>query len=265
MHDVTVMKHLLAALLLALPALAGAQQLLDFRSDLAFTAAEVDSLAAQQYRNRLRALERSGDIDRNPALGQRLRNILARLRHAAAYEQPDSAGLAWEIHVCSRCEESASAMAGGKLLVSADFIAGLALDDDELAYLLAHEMAHVLAEHTREFATLARAFVGNGFKRDYADIDQQLAEDLPVNLRMEPACVQQELEADYIGFVLGAHAGFTPDAMVHLIEKLHRNSPTLLNTHPSDAERLHRATAMLGMARILAERSMPPASAYELF
>jgi len=249
------MKHFAAALLLALPGLAGAQQLLDFRRDLAFSAAEVDTLAARQYRQRLEALEHKGRLDRDPALAARLQDILPRLLRAAAYERPDSARLAWEIHVCTQCDESASAMAGGKLLVSADFVAGLALDDDELAYLLAHEMAHVLAEHTREFATTARFFVANGMKRGYGDIEHQLAEDLSVNLRMEPASVQQELEADYIGFVLGAHAGFAPEAMLRLLGKLHSDAHPLLGTHPSDAERLQRARAMLETARILAQRS----------
>lgn len=249
------MKHLIAALLLAMPGLAGAQALLEFRSDLAFSAAEVERIAAQQYRERLRALESKRQLDRDPALARRVETILPRLRRAAAYERPDSVRLDWEIHVCSGCDESASAMAGGKLLVSADFVAGLALDDDELAYLLAHEIAHVLAEHTREFATLARCFVGNGLKRDYVDIQRQLGEDLSVNLRMEPAYEQQELEADYMGFVLGAHAGFAPEAMLRLLRKLHTDSESVLGTHPSDAKRLRQARAMLQTARILAERS----------
>jgi predicted Zn-dependent protease len=249
------MKHLIGALLLALPGLTSAQALLEFRGDLAFSATEVERLAAEEYRERLHALERAGQLDRDPALAARLQDILSRLRRAAAYERPDSVRLDWELHVCSGCDESAAAMAGGKLLVSADFVASLALSDDELAYLLAHEIAHVLAEHTREFATLARAFVGNGLKRDYADIVQQLAQDLPVNLRMRPEYVQQELEADYVGFVLGAHAGFAPEAMLGLLDKLGADSRSVLDTHPGNDERVRRARAMLETARILAERS----------
>jgi len=249
------LKHVLAALLLAVSGASAAQQLLEFRDDLAFSRSEVEDLAARQYQERLRALDRRGQLDRDPALAHRLHRILPRLRRAAAYERPDSTRLPWEVHLCSGCDESASAMAGGKLLFSADFITGLALSDDELAYLLAHEIAHVLAEHTREFVTLARAYVGNGFKRDYADIGQQLAEDWPANLRMEPDYLQQELEADYMGFVLGAHAGFAPEAMLGLIMKLTSDSHSVLVTHPSDNERLRQARAMLDTARILARRS----------
>jgi len=67
---------------------------------------------------------------------------------------------------------------------------------------------------------------------------------------MKPAYMQQELEADYMGFVLGAHAGFKPEAMPRLLEKLRSDSPSLLGTHPSDDERLRRAHAMLGAARM---------------
>ena len=249
------MKRFLAALLLIAPVLAGAQPLLDFRDDLAFSALEIDAMAAQEYAARLGTLARSGRLDRDPAAQARLSRILVRLTRAAAYERPTAAHLAWEIHTCSACDESASAMAGGKLLVSTDFIAGNALSDDELAYLLAHEMAHVLAEHTREFSTIARFFLGNGLNRGYDDIHQELEENLPVILRMAPDNVQQELEADYIGLVLGARAGFAPEALLSLLQKLRTGERPLFGTHPGDLQREEHARAMLETGRRLAARS----------
>jgi len=249
------MKRSLVTVLLVAPALACAQPLLDFRHDLAFSAGEIDALAALEYAVRLRALARAGQLDRDPGIETRLRPILLRLAGAAAYERPSSAQLAWELHTCSGCDESASAMAGGKLLVSGDFISEHALTDDELAFLLAHEMAHVLAEHTREFSTIARFFLGNGLKRDYSDIHKELSENLPVNLRMGPDAVHQELEADYIGFVVGARAGYAPEAMLSLLGKLRTGERPLLGTHPTDAQRLAHARAMLDMGRRLSERS----------
>jgi len=250
------MKRFLATLLLISPALAGAQPVLEFRSDLAFSAGEIDAVAAREYAARLHALSRSCQLDRDPGMEARLNRILLRLRGAAAYERPSSARIAWEMHVCSGCDESASAMAGGKLLVSADFVSAHAFSDDELAYLLAHEMGHVLAEHTREFSTIARFFLGNGLARGYDDIREELAENLPVNLRMGPDSVQQELEADYIGFVLGARAGFAPEAMLSLLDKLKTGDRPLFGTHPTDAERVQHARAMLEMGRRLAGRSL---------
>ena len=141
---------------------------------------------------------------------------------------------------------------GGTILVSADFVARRALTDDELAYLLAHEMAHVLAEHTREFATAARYFMSQGMVRHYADIEQELGDNLAVLLRMSPVSVEQELAADYIGFILGARAGYAPEGMLSLLGKLAAAGAPLLGTHPTDSQRMQQASAMLESARRLA-------------
>jgi predicted Zn-dependent protease len=245
----------LAALLLLSPAGAPAQQLFEFRNDLAFTPAEVGALAARAYGARLRSLRVAGELDPDPALAARLQRLLPPLLKAAAYERPQSASLAWEVHACARCDENASALPGGKLLLSADFVAHRRLSDDELAYLLAHEIAHVLAEHAREYATAARYFVDNGLRRGYADIRQELDQSLPLALRMEPVWQQQELEADYMGFLLGARAGYAPRAMLSLLDKLGPDVPSVIGTHPTHAQRVQQARDMFDAARRLAVRA----------
>ena len=147
-------------------------------------------------------------------------------------------------------------MAGGKLLVGEEFITGLNPTDDELAYLLAHEMGHVIAEHTREFATSARYFVGLGMKRDYPDIQHEIDESFSLQLRMAPLYKQQELEADYIGFFLGARAGFKPKAMLSLLRKLGTDGPTMLDAHPTTRERLQQAQSMLPATQRLYSRNL---------
>ena len=249
-------KALLAAVLFTLPGLAWGQRVLEFDHDFAFSAAEVNTLAARAYGARLRTLALAGKLDPDPALKARLQRIAPRLIRAAVYEHPAAARLEWEIHACRQCDENASAMAGGKLLISAGMVRRLELTDDELAYLLAHEMAHVLAQHTREFVTVARYFVDNGLRRDYRDISSELSWSFPVMIRMHPVYVQQELEADYIGFVLGAQAGFRPEAMISLRKKLGGGGATVLATHPSEAQRLAQAHSMLESARRLYARAL---------
>jgi len=239
----------LAACLL-LPADAGAQGLLEFREDLAFSGAEVAAQGMRVYGARLQTLRMAGQLDPDPALKARLQWIVPRLLRAAAYERPASARLAWEVHSCTSCDENASAMPGGKLLVSADFVARHRLTDAELAYLMAHEIAHVLAEHAREFATAARYFLDDGRARGYWDIQQELDQSLSAALRMQPLGEQQELEADYMGFLLGARAGFEPQAMLGLLGKLEAGSG-IVRTHPSGQRRVAQARAMLDAARRL--------------
>lgn len=245
------MRALLAAVLIALSGSAAAQRVLEFRHDFAFSAGEVNGLAARAYGARLRTLAMAGKLDPDPMLKARLQRIFPRLLRAATYERPAAAHLMWEVHSCRRCDENASALPGGKLLVSVDFVRHLELSDDELAYMLAHEMGHVLAQHTREFASAARYFVDNGLRRGYADIDRELSRNFSVMIEMQPVYVQQELEADYIGFVLGAQAGFPPGAMISLLKKLGDGGDSLIRTHPTEGQRLRQARAMLETARRL--------------
>jgi predicted Zn-dependent protease len=244
------MIRMAVAALLAAPAMAGAQELLEFRDDLAFSRAEVAAQGVRAYGARLQTLRMAGKLDPDPGLKARLQRIVPRLLRAAAYERPDSARLAWEVHACAACDENASAQPGGKLLVSADFVARHRLGDDELAYLMAHEIAHVLAEHAREFATAARFFLDNGLARGYWDIQQELDGSLPVALRMQSIGEQQELEADYMGFLIGARAGFEPQAMIGLLGKLGAGSG-IVRSHPSGQRRIAQARAMLDAARRL--------------
>ncbi len=239
--------------MIAAPGLAGAQALLDFRNDLAFEATTVEAVAERAYRARLANLAADGRLDADQGLLRRLRDLMARLQPAVLVERPDAAMIQWELHTCRRCGENASAMAGGKLMVGEEFIAESAFTDDELGYMLAHEMAHVLAEHTREFATYARFFVGNGRNRYYEDIQKELDESFIVNRRMAPVYIEQELEADFMGFILGARSGFDPEAMPGMLRKLHADGATDFSLHPDAQERMVRALAMLSMARRIRE------------
>jgi predicted Zn-dependent protease len=251
------MKRWLAVFLISAPVAAGAQPVLDFRNDLAFHATTVNAFATRIYGERLRKLRADGKLDLDPVLLKRLRDIIERLRPAAEYERPAVAAMHWEIHACRRCDENASAMAGGKLLVGEEFIKEIQPTDDELAYLLAHEMGHVIAEHTRECATTARYFVGMGLKRDYQDIQHEIDESISLQLRLAPLYKQQEMEADYVGFILGARAGFKPSAMLSLLRKLNAGGPSMLDAHPSTRQRLEQAQAVLPAAQRLYARGIP--------
>jgi Zn-dependent protease with chaperone function len=251
------MKRLLAAVLIAAPGIAGAQGVLDFRNDLAFERGTVEAVAENAYRARLRVLAADGRLDTTPGLLRRLRALVTRLQPALRFERPRATPIDWEIHTCRRCGENASAMAGGKLLVGEEFVDELALTDDELGYVLAHEMAHVLAEHTREFATTARSFMGNGRNRDYEDIQNELDNSLSINLRMTPLTVQQEFEADYMGYILGARAGFDPGAMLRFLSKLGVEPVSAFAPHASTAERIARARAMREAARRIQAVGVP--------
>jgi predicted Zn-dependent protease len=243
--------RLLALLAFAVCGLASAGPLIDFREDLAFHAQAVDRFAASAYDKRLQQLRSARHLDGDAQLAARLHAAFERIVAIAEEEKPGAARLPWEIHTCHDCGENASALAGGRLLFGEEFVASLALSDDELAFLVAHEMAHVLCEHSRELATAARYFLDNGLNRDYWDIQRELDDSLSAQYRVEFVASDQELEADRVGLILGARAGFDPDSMQALLAKILPASDSPSATHPTRARRLEQARGMLPIAKTL--------------
>jgi predicted Zn-dependent protease len=81
-----------------------------------------------------------------------------------------------------------------------------------------------------------------------------------VNLRMAPVYAQQELEADYMGIILGARSGYDPEAMLRMLRKLHTRAGSaspLVGLHPIEGERIRRVQAMLQSARRMREIGLP--------
>lgn len=248
------MRSLPGILLLIASGAALSQPVLDLQAgadDLAFQREAVEAFAERAYGYRIDELRAAGKLDRDPVLVARLGAALRRVAAAAAAEQPAAASIPWEVHTCRACGESASAMAGGKLLVGEEFLAAHKITGDEMAYVLAHEAGHVLAQHTRELASVARYFVDNGLHREYWDIQRELDASFAAQLHMAFVSARQEEEADRIGFVLGARAGFAPRAMLSLLAKLELDAAggvSSFGSHPSGARRLALAAAMLGTA-----------------
>jgi len=243
------------AMLLLAPAWTRAQGILDLRADFDDAPGVVEAVAARAYDARLRALAAAGRLDGDTQLLDRARRLVGQLARAVQVEVPHAAGIDWQVHTCRGCGENAAAVAGGKLMLGQEFIASLAASDDELAFLLAHEMAHVLAEHTREFASAARYFADNGRNRRYEDVQRELDESFVLNRRMAALYAQQELEADYIGLILGARAGFDPAAMPGLLAKL-PGGDSLLALHPGGNARLEQARATLQTAYRVREQGL---------
>lgn len=127
--------------------------------------------------------------------------------------------------------------------------------EDELAGIMAHEMSHNLARHVAKriesikrmqiattAATLAAIFLGGGEVGQIVGITgTALAQTkLLAYSRMD------EEEADRMGFEILTKAGFNPEAMVRIFQKLSRESPfsielnyRYLFTHPLPPERMN--------------------------
>jgi predicted Zn-dependent protease len=117
-----------------------------------------------------------------------------------------------------------------------------------LAVVMGHEIGHVVARHGTERMTLALgssaalSLVNLG---DYAQLGQ-LALEYTLN---RPFGRDQESEADEIGLIYMARAGYDPREAIAFWERMESlgsgGAPEFLSTHPSHETRVKRLTAKL--------------------
>lgn len=169
-------------------------------------------------------------------------------------------GMNWEFAVIRSAEVNAFVVPGGKVVVYSGLL-NIISSEDELAAVLAHEVAHVLARHAAERMTqgsiieLIRMIAYLGFGIPLFSGPLQALFFLP-NSR------QAEAEADTIGVQLAARACYNPMAAASVFRKLGLEEkkagmaiPSFLRTHPVTEERVKNIKAMVERANALSAES----------
>lgn len=246
------MKTACVALLLMIASAAQAQVPESGRAqELIYSAAEVDAGMEDRYIDRTVDLAAAGKLDEDRALLARLHYISVELIRVAIELKPEAAQWHWEVHTTSDSEVDATCMAGGKILVGSAFVRQLALTDGELATLLAHEVAHAVAEHHRE--TFSEAMLVNRLPAVPLEVVMaRLDSDLSLQIRLSRLSSLQESEADQLGMVLAHRAGWTAEDIVSFYRKLAESEQSALisGAYPANASRLSMAR---GMARLFGD------------
>lgn len=218
--------------------------------ELRFAVDAVGVRAEDHYIEQTVSLAAAGRLDRDRVLLARVKRITAGLVRAAVALKPEAAAWPWEVHVTDDPDVEAESRAGGKLLLGSGFVARLRLDDGELAVLLAHEVAHIIAEHARE--TLSEALLDSRRELPLEVVEERLASDFPLQYRLSRLAAIQEREADQLGMLIAHRAGWPCAAMLRFYGKLAADGAgaPLLASHPGGAMRLSLAK---GMARLLGD------------
>jgi predicted Zn-dependent protease len=156
----------------------------------------------------------------------------------------------WEVTLFEDPTANAFALPGGKIGVHTGLLA-VATNQDQLATVIGHEVAHVIAGHANErvsaeYATRAGMQIAQTLAGAMGPAQQQLMGLLGVGAQVGvllPFSRAQENEADLLGLDLMAPAGFDPRASVPLWENMSvsggEQPPELLSTHPANASRIH--------------------------
>lgn len=145
--------------------------------------------------------------------------------------------LPYRFEIVDNPEVNAFATMGGYIYLHTGLIA-TAANEAELASVIAHEIAHVVARHSqkqmRQQAITQGLLSATGLdKANVVKLGVQLAVNLPYSR-------QDEFEADAIGLQILYDAGYAPRAMVDFMQKLAKTggkTPTLLSTHPNGKDR----------------------------
>ncbi|MBU1667634.1 M48 family metallopeptidase [bacterium] len=165
---------------------------------------------------------------------------------------------AWEFFVIDNDQEAnAFCLPGGKVFVYTGLFKYTA-NDDELAGVMGHEIGHALARHGAERISagqlqemggqvLGAVMQGRGDPQNTATVMQAFGIGTQLGI-MLPHSRTQEYEADHIGLVLTAKAGYNPQASLTFWEKFSKDGqtpPEYLSTHPAPTNRISTIKALL--------------------
>jgi len=208
-------------------------------------AAEIEQVAAKQYSAILADAKKRNKLDTKPNQTQRVRQVMRHLVQHVGVFREDAKHWPWEIHVIDDSQVNAWCMPNGKMAVYSGLIEQLELNDDELAAVIGHEIAHALREHAREQMSQQVA-TEVGLSVLSAILGSSVVDDLGATLTNVvinlPNSRTQEAEADRMGVELAARAGYDPRAAIQVWEKMAQlggsNGPEFLSTHPSPTSRM---------------------------
>ena len=230
-------------------------------------AAQIEGAAQQQYLQLVReaqsknALAAAGD-----AQLERLRYIARRIIPLTLSCNERAREWRWEVQLVRSNALNAFCMPGGKIAFFSGILSRLKLSDDEVAVIMGHEIAHALLEHARERMAksagtslglrLLSALFGLG---NLGDLAAQYGSQL-LSLKFSR---DDEGEADALGLLLAARAGYDPRAGVSLWQKMAAASagkapPAWLSTHPAGPERIKEIEQRLPRTLPEFRRAAPP-------
>ena len=214
--------------------------------------AEVLSLSKQQYSETLK----KSTLSKNATQTQMVKRVGQRLANAVESYLKTHGGAAdlryyeWEFNLVQSKSVNAFCMPGGKIVVYEGML-DVTRDEASLAIVLGHEIAHAVAKHSAEQLSkkmrqsmgtqLVSSVLSAAGKETLATLGSYVAQSgfSFINLKYSR---DNETEADHMGLVFAAMAGYDPRTAIPFWERMAASSTSsrseLLSDHPSDAKRI---------------------------
>jgi predicted Zn-dependent protease len=205
-------------------------------------------LGDQEYTKTLRQ-SRAEIVGSGPEYAE-VQRVSKRIEGVASKDKPD---FVWRVTLLRSKTANAYCLPGGKIVVYTGILP-ITKNDAGLATVLGHEVAHATAEHVAErieqehLTAIAAAIISGGVAFTPGQFIRLTALlGIDESLRFSRS---QESEADHIGLVYMARAGYDPHQAVLFWKRMLRASkgqqpPEFLSDHPSDAHRVDRIEGWL--------------------
>ena len=232
----------------------------------------INSMALEQYSGFLKdpANKLSADAEKTAMVqrvGTRIADAVTRYM-TENYMADQLAGYKWEFKLVESKEKNAWCMPGGKVVVYTG-IMEITQDEAGLAVVMGHEIAHAIAKHGSERMTQGLMVSLGGVALDKA------LEDEPSTTRqiflasygvgatvgvILPYSRTHEKEADRLGLIFMAMAGYDPETAVGFWERMAESKdgakvPEFLSTHPAGETRIQNIKNYMYEAKVYYQRS----------
>lgn len=223
----------------------------------------MEQMAVTQYRSFLS--QNNVVSPSNSKNAQMVRRVGSRIAAAVteylkAHNMADRVdGYNWQFNLVQSDEANAWCMPGGKVVVYTGIL-DLTQNENGLAVVMGHEIAHAIARHGNE--RMSQSLIAQGIQLAGAVALSQdpKAQNLFLqafgiggNLGMLAFSRRDELEADELGLIFMAMAGYDPRGALDFWTRMAQAGksapvPEFLSSHPSDAHRIRQIKRILPMA-----------------
>ncbi|HXB39811.1 MAG TPA: M48 family metallopeptidase [Bacteroidia bacterium] len=208
-------------------------------------------------------LKQNKTLDENDPRDQLIKRVGNKIKDAITQYLADHGnskrieGFVWEFHGVESETVNAWCMPGGKVVVYTGLLP-ITKDEASLAIVLGHEIGHAVARHGNERMSEQMIAQGLGTGLSIATMNKPAATrnlflqafGAGAGLELLSYSRKQESEADKLGLVFAAMAGYDPHIAVEFWKRMTTQSngqkpPELLSTHPSDEQRIKDIEAFL--------------------
>lgn len=159
-------------------------------------------------------------LNKDSALNARVDTVMAAVGAAVAAIDSRFANSYWKVILIEDFGHGAAAFPGETIIVDAKFVRALQLNDDELALILSHEVAHVVAGHASAKLSFMANFLGKEkIPTAHTALVEFLAKDSYAAV-FQPTARLQEREADTVGAAIFFASGYDARRALRLFDKL---------------------------------------------